>query len=168
MSLVGPDGKTPVSSESVEYAAGGVQINSTDTPESLLIKALSGAQQAVAQQAGVVALQRTQSQVVAQAEAQSAALQVTNPFHLEPCALSVFMILAREIGHRNKIIAVLAERLDKLDGQSSEELLKKPWPEPVMPTQENETKENGESKESDDAFSKAVENLTQSDKSESN
>jgi len=154
MPIVGPDGQTPVSSEAEQYTykVGGIHIASGDTPEMMLQKALMGAQQMVAQQVGAMSLQRTGSHVIAQTEAQTAAAKVSNPFQLEPCALGMFMLMAREIEHRDAVISALATRLDALDGKSSEELLKKPWP--VNPVQEQENE--GEN----DEFSQAVENLS--------
>lgn len=161
MSIVGPDGQTPLSSEAKAqaYKVGGVRIDSADTPESMLSKALIGAQQVIAQQVGTMSLQRSGSQIVAQAEAQQAAAKVTNPFQIEPCALGLFMLMAREIEHRDNVIAALAERLDKVDGQNSEELFKKPW-------DEKQADENAETKDPDDAFSQAAENLTNNNESE--
>ena len=171
MSIVGPDGQTPVVSEAKlnDYAVGGVQVKSAETPEEVLHKALSNAQTVVAQQAGAAAFQKSQSHVVAQAEAQQAAMSVTNPFHIEPAALALFMLMSREIKHRNSVIAALAERLDKLDGQSSEELLKSAWLDLPEVAPENEAEKSGESEGANaDAFSQAAENLKQLNKDDSN
>ena len=158
MSIVGPDGQTPVSSDAEvqTYKVGGVHLASQDTPEAMLHKALLGAREMVAQQAGAMSLQKSGSHVMAQAAAQEAAARLTNPFQIEPCALGLFMLMSREIEHRDKAIAALAERLDKVDGQSSEDLLKKPWPDQPVQAEENEEKESVP----DDAFSQAAENLS--------
>lgn len=139
MSLVGPDGQE-ISSKTnpTTYEVGGIRVDAADTPEMMLQKALAGAQQIVAQQVGQMAMQRSGSQVVAQTEAQAAAGKVVNPFQLEPAALAIFMLMSREIEHRDRVIFELAKRLDALDGNSSEELLKKPWPKEVEQSQESD------------------------------
>lgn len=132
--IVGADGqKISSKEEEINYEVGGVRICVPKTPKDMLEIALNGAQQIVGQQAGQAALERTKSHVAAQAEAQVAASKVGNPFQLEPGALALFMLMSREIEHRDRVIADLARRLDALDGKDSNELLKKPWPDPVMP-----------------------------------
>ncbi len=170
MSIVGPDGQTPVFSdvEMMNYSVGGMAIKSADAPEVMFRKALAGAQQMMGQQAAAMAFERTKSHVVAQTEGQQAASQLTNPFQLEPCALGVFMLMSREIEHRDKIIVAFAERLDKLDGQRSEDLLKNPWPDPPEESQENDAEQTEESEDSNDVFSQAAKNMTQNAKKESN
>lgn len=145
MSLVGLDGQE-ISTEikTAKYEVGGVQIDAADTPEMMLQKALAGAQQIVGQQVGQMAMQRSGSQVVAQTEAQAAASKVMNPFQLEPAALAIFMLMSREIEHRDRVISALAARLDALDGNGSEELLKKPWPKEPEQSQENDDADSGE------------------------
>jgi hypothetical protein len=126
--IVGPDGHE-VSSQAkpIDYEVGGIRIGVAETPESMLQKSLAGAQQLIAQQAYQSTLEKTGSAIVAQTEAQSMASKVANPFHIEPAALAVFMLMAREIEHRDRVIAALASRLDALDGKLSEGLLRKSW-----------------------------------------
>lgn len=128
MPLVGLDGQE-ISSEKepIKYEVGGVIIEIAETPEMVLQKALLGAQQLVAQQVGQMALQKTGSHMVAQTEAQAAASKVNNPFQIEPGAFAIFMLMSREIEHRDRVIEGLSKRLDALDGKSSEDLLKKSW-----------------------------------------
>ena len=161
MSIVGPDGQTPISTdaETIKYSAGGIQLDSTDTPESTFQKALAGAQQVIAQQVGAATLQSTGSHTIAQTQAQQAAARVSNPFQIEPCALGVFMLLSREIEHRDRIISALAKRLDKVDGENSDDLLKDPWKDLLKKQKE----EAGKSEGVNDAFAQAAENLTKKD-----
>lgn len=147
MSLVGLDGQkiasTDAEAEAVAYEVGGICIDAVDTPETTLQKALEGARQMVGQQVGQMALQRTGSEVVAVTEAQAAASKVTNPFQIEPCALALFMLMAREIEHRDGVMSALAARLDALDGNTSDELLKKSWSKPQVQDSENEGDSEG-------------------------
>ncbi len=148
MSLVGPNGQ-PISGHvsSIPYEVCGIQIRCPDTPESLLKKALAGAQQMMGQAAAQAAFARAQSHMVAQAEGQAAAASVQNPFQLEPCALSMFMLMSRVIEHQDQTISALAKRLDALDGADSKDILKKPWSKASV----FEAKDNSSNPQSDDA-----------------
>jgi hypothetical protein len=151
MPIVGLDGHE-ISSEkqNIRYEVGGVRIETPETPEVSLQRALEGAQILVGQQVGQAALNRSGSHVVAQAEAQTAASKVTNPFHLEPGALAVFMLMSREIEHRDRVIEALAKRLDAIDGQDSTELLKKQWAAAQIEQVEKSEDDSGSEDEEND------------------
>ena len=117
--LVGPDGKTPVQSDMPErrYRAGGLEIKTPGTTSLLLQRAMEGAQQMIGQQVYAAALQRSGSAAVAQQEAQTAVTSIRDPFQLEPCALAVFMYLAREIEHRDRVLSEMNEKLKALGAE---------------------------------------------------
>lgn len=117
--IVGLDGKTPIKSEAEKkkYEAGGLAFEASATPEELLIKALNQARQAVGMQAYQRSMQMVANAVVANSEANTAAMNVTDPFTLEPGALAVFMFLSRELEYRDAVIAQLNERLKSLGAE---------------------------------------------------
>lgn len=135
-----------------DYAVGGIEMASPETPETVLQRAVMGAKQIVHQQAGQAAMAQLNDHSIARQAANAAANACNNPFAIEPAALAVFMLMSREIEWRDKVISKFAERLDKLDGESSEELLKRSWPDPQKTQDENAPE--------DDAFDDAVKNLT--------
>jgi len=133
MSIVGPDGlpladkkEETAEEDQVIYEAGGLRMAWPNTPEAALERALKGAKQATFQMAGQVALNRTGNQMVAEVEAKEAAARQNNPFHIEPAASAVFMLLSREIAYRGQIIDFLCEKI----GVDKSELPKPPWPDP--------------------------------------
>jgi len=131
--------------EEKEYAAGGLRIRIQATPEDLLQRALAGAQKMAGQQVGMIVMQRTGSQVVAQKEAMEAASKITDPFAMEPGALAVFLYLAREIEYRDRVITDMAKRLDKLDDEKTD--LEHPYPSVPIPEPVK-----GEEKSSDESI----------------
>ena len=136
------------------YAVGGVEMATPEVPEVVLQRAVIGAKQITGQQAGQAAMAQLNDHSMAQQAANAAANACNNPFAIEPAALATFMLMSREIEWRDKVIAQLAERLDKLDGESSEALLKKPWPQQEA---------QGENAREGDAFDDAVKNLSGND-----
>ena len=145
MSLVDAVGNPVIlDREEKEYSAGGLRVKLQATPEDMLQRALAGAQKMAGQQAGMIAMQKTGSQAIAQQEAMEVASKVTDPFAMEPAALAVFLLLAREIEFRDKVIADLASRLDKLDNKKTN--LEHPYPS--VSIQEPKKKEKKESDKS--------------------
>ena len=91
MSLVDAVGNPVIlDREEKEYSAGGLRVKLQATPEDMLQRALAGAQKMAGQQAGMIAMQKTGSQAIAQQEAMEVASKVTDPFAMEPAALAVF------------------------------------------------------------------------------
>lgn len=127
------DGKTPIASEveKVEYKAGGLKVQSPMKPDDLLNKALAGARQAMANQAGAQMLEQTKSHAIAQQAAQAAAENMHDPFGLEPAALAVFMYLSREIEYRDMIIEQISKELAVLGRKPIDVKHPYPYPEPL-------------------------------------
>lgn len=151
--IVGPDGKTPIKSEAEmkRYRAGGLQFDTNMTPDQLLSKALNTARQAIGAQAYQAAMQKTGSAVAATTEAQTAAMNVGDPFMIEPAAMAVFMYLAREIEYRDLVIAEINKRLEALGAGPVE--LEHPYPPPppqeAPESAEDEAQEDGDSEGSE-------------------
>ncbi len=128
--LVGPDGHTPLvaETEKISYKAGGLRLDIDEaiTPDVVLKQALAAAQQMIGQQAAGQHMQQTGSQVAAEIAGRTAASGVKDPFSMEPCALAIFMYLAREIEYRDRVIGDMAKRLDTLDGGKTD--LEHPYP----------------------------------------
>jgi len=133
MGILGADGQEaksePKGDESpvIQYAVGGVEVGSPETPEQVLGRAVLGAKQMVYAQSEAQAMQQLGDRSMAQKMASAAANSCNNPFTLEPAAQAVFMLMAREIEWRDQVIQSLCARLDKIDGESSSDLLQKSW-----------------------------------------
>ena len=136
MTILGPDGKTPIKSEVPvkRFSAGGFAFDAPMEPDQLLGKALNMSRQAIAAQAYQAAMQRTQSAVAAQTDANTAAMNVGDPFMIEPAAMAVFMYLSREIEYRDRVIAEINKRLEALGAAPVE--VEHPYPPPPMPNLE--------------------------------
>lgn len=143
--IVGLDGKTPIQSDLPQhkFRAGGLQFETTMTPDMLLSKALQGARQALAGQAYQQAMQQTGSPTAAQGAAQTAAASCGDPFALEPTAMAVFMYLAREIEYRDGIIEQIRDRLVKLGSEPLD--LTHPYPLPDPPPEDAPSDDEGAS-----------------------
>ncbi len=141
--LVGPDGKTPIQSDApkLDYRAGGLMFSTPMLPDHLLQKAVNAAQQAVAGSVYNDVFQKTNSAMAAQAEAQSAAASIGDPFTIEPAAMAVFMYLSREIEYRDRIIRDISERLEALGAEP----LNLEHPYPLAPKPEDADEESEES-----------------------
>lgn len=139
--IVGLDGKTPIKSEapSINYSAGGLKFDASAKPNDLLTKAIVGAKQSFGQRVFAEVMQRTQSAVAAQTEAQSAVAGIADPFTMEPCAMAVFMYLSREVEYRDAVIEQLNERLVGLGAEPID--VEHPYP-PTEPAPEEEAEED--------------------------
>lgn len=146
MTILGPDGKTPIKSEVPvkRFSAGGFAFDAPMEPDQLLGKALNMSRQAIGAQAYQAAMQRTQSAVAAQTEANTAAMNVGDPFMIEPAAMAVFMYLSREVEYRDRVIAEINKRLEALGAAPVE--VEHPYPPPPMPNFEEVVKEAEEAK----------------------
>jgi len=144
MTILGPDGKTPVNSkvEVTRFSAGGFAFDAPMQPDQLLGKALNMSRQAIGAQAYQAAMQRTQSAVAAQTEANTAAMNVGDPFMIEPAAMAVFMYLCREVEYRDKVITEINKRLEALGAAPVE--VEHPYPPPPMPDFEEVVRESAE------------------------
>lgn len=117
MSIIGLDGK-PIDLKALtahprRYQVEGVDMITQATPETQLGKAMTEAQRAIGGQAMQQMLAQGVSQADAATRAQAAASNVRSPFHMEPCAEAVFMLLAREIRKRDAVIDDLYARLNE-------------------------------------------------------
>jgi hypothetical protein len=141
--LVGPDGKTPIKSDAplVKYQAGGLMFETQMIPDDLLNKALQGAKQMIGGQIYAAAMKRTGSVVAAQAECNSAAAGVRDPFMLEPAAMAVFMYLSREIQFRDRVLAEVNERLVALGAEPVDLTHSHPVPGAASPEEEESDEE---------------------------
>jgi len=148
--IVGPDGKTPIKSqaEMKRYRAGGLQFETNMTPDQLLSKSLNTARQAIGAQAYQAAMSKTGSAVAAQTEAQTAAMNVGDPFMIEPAAMAVFMYLCREIEYRDMVIAEINKRLEALGAGPVE--LEHPYPPPPIEEVASEAEGDDEASEEED------------------
>ena len=130
MKIVGIDGKELDSesfrkeaeeakkkAEEIEYSAGGASLMSSLSPAELLEKALEGAKQFFTSHAYTNAKNSGMSESLARAEAMSVRESISNPFYMEPAALSVFMQLSREIEYRDSVIDEINERLIALGAE---------------------------------------------------
>jgi len=84
-------------------------------------------------------MRETGNKVVAQAEGNSAAAGVRDPFMLEPAAMAVFMYVAREIQFRDRVIADMNKRLVALGAEPID--LTHPHPVPTAPSVDEDESE---------------------------
>lgn len=120
--LIDHEGKPLVlEAEPNAYTVEGICIRSPSTPQEHLRSALHESQKMVAQSVYLQARRGGADEMVAQSDAATAAAGIKSPFQIEPCAEAVFMLLAKEVAWRDKIILNLAGRLEALDGQKAPE-----------------------------------------------
>jgi len=113
--VLGPDGKKAVSEkENKTYMAGGLRFSTALAPDELISKALAGAKHVIGSGAYEKSMRMVQNHAIAQAEADQAAANVSDPFTMEPAAMAVFMYLCREIEYRDKVFAEISESLERL------------------------------------------------------
>lgn len=103
--------------EPVEYSAGGASLMSSLSPAELLEKALEGSKHFFTSHAYTNAKNSGMSESLARAEAKSVRESISNPFYMEPAALSVFMQLSREIEYRDSVIDEINKRLIALGSE---------------------------------------------------
>lgn len=157
--LVGADGKTPLKleQEKIDYKAGGMKYTTPATPEQKLGEAFHGAQRLAFMQGyqeGYQAAKKNKdcteshAQIQGQTQGQTAASQVKDPFHMEPCALATFMFLAREKDYIKSMFSQINDQLVKLGAEPLD--LTHPYPDPEDRVADNDSDSDGATSEESD------------------